>query len=252
MRQNNELLGYPRLKIYQDTEMFSFSIDSILLAHFVRLTKKTKHIIDLGTGNAAIPLYLSLKTQAAMIGVEIQDKVFELAIDSVKDNQLEKQITILHDDMIGISDRVGRYKFDVVTANPPFFKLNPTSRLNKNDYLSIARHEIKMSLEGLIKEASLLMNNGGSFYMVHRPDRLTDILSLLRQYKLEPKRLQFVHPRTGVQPNHILIEAVKGREEGGLVVLKPLIVYTKDKWTKEILNIYNYGRDSYVTKLIKP
>lgn len=252
MRQSNELLGYPRLKIYQDTEMFSFSIDSILLAHFARLTKKTKHIIDLGTGNAAIPLYLSLKTQANIIGIEIQEKVFELAIDSVKENELEKQITILNDDMIGISDKVGKYKFDVVISNPPFFKLNPTSRLNKNDFLSIARHEVKMSLEGLIKEASLLMNNGGSFYMVHRPDRLTDILSLLRQYRLEPKRLQFVHPRRDVQPNHILIEAVKGRETGGLVVLKPLIVYTKDKWTKEILNIYNYGRDSYVTKLIKP
>ena len=91
----------------------------------------------------------------------------------------------------------------------------------------------------------------GSFYLIHRPDRLTDILSLLRQYKLEPKRLRMVHPRSQ-QPNHVLIEAVKGRLEGGLVVLNPLFVYNKDKWTKEILDIYNIGRDSYVTEPIKP
>ena len=252
MLVENELLGYPRLKIMQDSEMFSFSIDSVLLANFVRTTKKTKKIIDLGTGNAAIPLYLSLKTKAHMYGIEIQEKAFELAKVSVSINHLDDQIQILHDDLKGISQKLGRYCFDVVTSNPPFFKLIDSSRVNKNDFLTIARHEVKMTLEDLIKEASYLLNNGGQFYLVHRPDRLTDIFALLRQYKLEPKRMQLVHPRSNQQPNHVLIEAVKGRLEGGLVVLKPLIVYTKDKWTKAILDIYNFGRDSYVTESIKP
>ena len=252
MIQENELLGYERLKIYQDTDMFSFSIDSIFLSHFVKTTKKTEKIIDLGTGNAAIPLYLTLKTKAKIYGIEIQKQAFDLANKSVMKNKLEDQITILHDDMIGISDKLGKFSFDIVISNPPFFKLNAQSRLNKNDFLSIARHEIKMTLPQLIKEASQLINNGGSFYMVHRPDRLTDILSLLRLHKLEPKRLQFVHPRAGQQPNHILIEAVKGGLEGGLIVLPPLYVYNKDKWRKPILDIYNFGRDTYVTQLIKP
>lgn len=252
MLVENELLGYPRIKVMQDPEMFSFSLDSILLADFVRTSKKTKKIIDLGTGNAAIPLYLSVKTTAPIYGVEIQEKAYQLAKMSVEMNGLSEQIHILHDDFIGIAGKLSRYSFDVVISNPPFFKLNDTSKLNKNDYLTIARHEVKMTLESLIQEVSHLTNNGGSFYLIHRPDRLTDILTLLRQYKLEPKRLRMVHPRRGQQPNHVLIEAVKGRLEGGLVVLNPLFVYNKDKWTKEILDIYNIGRDSYVTEPIKP
>ncbi|MDY0210477.1 MAG: tRNA1(Val) (adenine(37)-N6)-methyltransferase [Acholeplasma sp.] len=251
MMVQNELLGYERIKIYQDSEMFSFSIDSLLLPAFVRKSKKIKKIIDLGTGNAAIPLYLSVKIDAKIIGVEIQEKSFELARKSVQANQLEHQIELICDSFIGISDRVGKYCFDVVISNPPFFKLDPSSRINKNEYLTIARHEVKMTLEELVREASLLLNNGGSFYLIHRPDRLTDILSLMRKYNLEPKRIQFVLPRRNTQPNHVLIEAVKGRQQGGLVVLKPLIVYTKDRWTKDIINIYNIGRDSYVTESIK-
>lgn len=252
MLVQNDLLGYERIKIFQDSEMFSFSIDSILLASFVRHNKKLKKMIDLGTGNAAIPLYLSISTQAQIVGVEIQEKSYELAKLNVKTNQLSHQIEIIHDDFVGISNKVGKFGFDVVISNPPFFKVDHTSRTNKNDYLTIARHEVKMTLEDLIKEANQLLNNGGSFYMIHRPDRLTDILSLLREYNLEPKRMQFVLPRRNTNPNHVLIEAVKGRQPGGLVVLKPLIVYNKDRWTKAILDIYNIGRDSYVTESIKP
>lgn len=251
MQIENDLLGYPRLKIIQDPDMFAFSIDSMLLGDFVKIKKNTKRIMDLCTGNAAIPLYLSVKTKAEIHGVEIQEKVYEMAAKGVLINHLENQIHLYHQDLKGISKNVGKLSFDIVTANPPFFKVPNEPHLNKNEYLSIARHEVMLTLEELIIEAHALLNNGGSFYLVHRPDRLTDILSLLRKHDLEPKRLRLVQPRRNTKPNHVLIEAVKNRLEGGLIVETPLVVYHKDNWTKAILDIYNIGRESYVTQSIE-
>lgn len=252
MQIENELLGYPRLKIVQDPEMFAFSIDSMLLGDFVKIKKHTKRIMDLCTGNAAIPLYLSVKTKAEIHGVEIQDQVFEMAQKGVNINHLSHQITLHHRDLKGIAKSVGKLSFDIVTANPPFFKVPENPHLNKNAYLTIARHEVMLTLEELIIEAHALLNNGGSFYLVHRPDRLTDILSLLRKHDLEPKRMRLVQPRRHSQPNHVLIEAVKNRLEGGLIVETPLVVYHKDHWTKPILDIYNIGRETYVTQSTQP
>ena len=197
-------------------------------------------------------LFRSVKTKAEIHGVEIQEKVYDMALKGVQLNRLESQIHLHHRDLKGIAKDIGKLSFDIVTANPPFFKVPNEPHLNKNEYLTIARHEVMLTLEELIIEAHALLNNGGSFYLVHRPDRLTDILSLLRKHDLEPKRMRLVQPRRNNQPNHVLIEAVKNRLQGGLIVETPLVVYHKDDWTKTILDIYNIGRDSYVTQSIKP
>ena len=134
MQVINDLLGYNKLKIYQDTDMFNFSLDSVLLPNFITLNKDTKNILDIGTGNAPIPLILSTKTKAKIIGVEIQKEVSILAKKSVEINNLQDQITIINDDINILKDRLPINYFDIITCNPPFFKINKESKLNKNDY----------------------------------------------------------------------------------------------------------------------
>ncbi len=236
----NELLGVPGLKIIQDSEMFSFSIDSVILADFATINKSTKKIVDLGTGNAPIPLYLTLRTKNEIIGIEIQEKSYQLAQKSVKINNKEHQIKIFNDNLIGINKKIGQGIFDLVICNPPFFKYQESSNVNKNDFLTIARHEVLVNLDQICNEAKLLLNNNGYFAMVHRPDRLADIIVTMKKYGLEPKRIRMVYPRVGSQANHVLIEARKTKVENGIKVLQPLYLHSKgDKYTKEVLNIFN-------------
>ena len=235
----NELLGRPLLKIYQDTDAFNFSIDSMLLASFATITKKVNSICDLCTGNAPIPLYLTLRTKAKIIGVEVQKESYDLAIKSINENKLENQIEVLNDNLIDINKKIGKSKYDLVTCNPPYFKMGDHN-INPGDRKAIARHEILATLDDIVKEASTLLNSKGIFAMVHRPKRLVEILDTLRKYKIEPKRLQFVYPKEGSECNHILIEGVKDGAPG-LKVLDPLFIYGEDgKWTNSILKIYNY------------
>ena len=236
----NDLLGYPRYIIYQDPDMFSFSIDSMLLADFVKVKKDTKHIVDLGTGNGVIPMYLTLSTHAHITGVDIQEAVLALAKKSIEENKLANQITLMHQDIKGISDAIK--DVDIVVSNPPYFKYKPSSIVNKTDYKTIARHEVLITLEQLIIEAYKLLKPKGTFYLIHKPDRLTDVLYYLRKHKLEPKTIKFVYPKTNSKPNHVLIEAKKDAKPGNLTILNPLYIYEGGKWTKDILKIYNKGR----------
>ena len=235
----NELLGRELLKIYQDTDYFNFSLDSMLLASFPKMTKRIKYVCDLCSGNAPIPLYLSLRFNGDIVGVEIQKHSYDLANMSIKENKLDDRIKIINDNLIGISDKIGIHKFDLVTCNPPFFKVG-NHNINPLDSKAIARHEIMATLDDIVKEAALLLNNNGHFVMVHRPDRLIEIIDTFRKYKIEPKRLQFVYPRIGEECNNILIDGVKDGNSG-LNVLEPLYVYKEDnKWTDNVLKIYNY------------
>lgn len=235
----NELLGRPLLKIYQDTDAFNFSIDSMLLASFATITKRVNKICDLCTGNAPIPLYLSLRTKALIKGVEVQKESFDLANKSIIENKLDNQIEVINDNLINIHEKLGKNVFDLVTCNPPFFKIGDHN-INPNDKKAIARHEILANLDDIVKEASVLLNSKGTFSMVHRPTRLIEIIDTFRKYKIEPKRLQFIYPKENAECNHILIEGVKDGAPG-LKVLNPIYVYQNDgKWTKEILKIYNF------------
>ncbi len=237
----NELLGRPLLKIYQDPDSFNFSTDSMLLADFASIPARVKNICDLCTGNAPIPLYFSLRTKAKIIGVEVQEHSYDLAIKSVEENKLENQIEIINDNLINISEKIGKNKFDLVTCNPPFFKVG-NNRINPNDAKAVARHEILANLDDIVKEAARLLNSKGIFSMVHRPDRLLEILDTFRKYKIEPKRLQFIYPKPNSQCNTILIEGVKDGASG-LKILEPIFVYDENnEWTKKIKEIYNFER----------
>lgn len=238
----NDLLGYEGLKIIQRPDIFNFSLDSTLLASFVTINNSDKKIIDLGTGNAPIPLFLTLRTKAKIYGVEIQAEIYDLAKRSVALNHLQEQITIFNADAREIYKTLGVSTFDVVTINPPYFPYIETSNINKNDYLTIARHEVCFNLDEALLASRRLLKDGGTLAMVHRADRMTDILETFRKYNIEPKRIRFVYPKqNSTEALAILIEGKKNGKKGSLKILKPLYVSnTKGKYTKEILDIFNY------------
>ncbi len=223
----HDLVGYQGRKIVQNTEWFSFSLDSVLLARFVRVLPRMKNILDLGTGNAPIPLILSLQTKAHITAVEIQPDVCQLARKSVSLNHLEEQITVLEYDMMDLKEKYNSDTFDLITMNPPYFPYHDTSFLNMDIHKTIARHEIRMNLKDMLPIVRYLLKNNGSFAMVHRVDRFMEILSLLQYYHLEPKRIQFIYPKKCENANLFLIEAVKNGKTG-MTVLSPLIIHEAD------------------------
>ncbi len=232
MKKTNYLLGYKDLYIVQDTDMFKFSLDSALLPNFVTINFKTKEILDIGCGNAPIPLILSRRTKANITGVEIQKDVYEMALESVKINKLENQINIINGDINEIYNTLNK-KYDIITCNPPYFKVTASSNTNDSSYKTIARHEVKLNLENLIKISKTLLKTNGTLAIVHRPERLVDILTFMRQNNIEPKKIQFVYPKKGSEANVLLIEGTLNGSVG-LKVLDPLYVYEDGKYTKEV------------------
>ena len=225
----NYLLAYNNLKIIQRKDMFNFSLDTVLLANFCTITKDVKKIVDFGTNNAAIPLILSRRTNKPIIGVEIQKEAVELAKKNITLNSLDNQIKIVHSDSI---------KVGLVVCNPPFFKVDEDSNLNDNEFLTIARHEIKINLEEIIKSAAKILDNRGKFAMVHRPQRMIEILNLMQKYDIEPKRIKFVYPKYNKESHILLVEGIyKGKK--GLKIEPPLYAHNNDgSYSDEIKKMF--------------
>jgi tRNA1(Val) A37 N6-methylase TrmN6 len=239
----HDLLGYDGLKIIQRPDMFSFSLDSTLLADFVQIPRNTANLMDFGTGNAPIPLFLSLKTAIPIIGVEIQPEAFDLAIRSVLLNHLEEQITIRNLDINDLQETYSPGSIDFITCNPPFFKWSPDSRINKNDFLTIARHEVRIDMDSILRQAKLLLSHRGVFCMIHRAERLEEIVASLHVHGFALKRMRFVYPKKGRDANSVLIEARAGGAAGSLRILEPLIVYEDSgEYTAEILRLFRFGK----------
>lgn len=220
----NNLLNYKNMKIVQNTDWFSFSLDSVLLSNFVKLTKKTVKIMDFCTGNAPIPLILSQKTNADIIGIELQKEIYDLAKKSIEINNLSSRIKLYNMDIKELTKMYETDTFDLITCNPPFFQVNKLSKINDNSIKSIARHEIKVNLNDIFLLARKLLKNNGSICMVHRTDRLIDIIDSMRSNNIEPKRIQFVFPKINSDSNIVLIEGTKNGNSG-LKVLSPLYVH---------------------------
>lgn len=226
MEMLNDVLGYKNRKIFQNSDYFSFSLDSIMLANFVSIRLKDQFIIDIGTGNAIIPLILSLRTSKKIVGVEIQKKLYNLALKSITYNNLDDQIVIINDDIKNyVKDN--NNKFDLVVCNPPFFKREDGRLINESDEKAIARHEVCLSLSELIRCAKILLKSNGNFAMVHRTERLTEILSEFKKNNIEPKRMQFVYENIYKGSTLVLIE---GQFNGktGLIVERPFVLYNLD------------------------
>lgn len=229
------------MKIIQSPTVFSFSLDAVLLAHFAYVPVKKGSILDLCAGNGVIPLLLSVRTNAQITGVEIQERLVNMAERSIDYNELSAQLSIIHGDLKDMQPILGHSSFDVVTCNPPYFQTPSKTEQNKNEYLTIARHEVFCTLDDVVKACKLHVRPGGKVAMVHRPGRLVDLITLFRQYKIEPKRIQFVYPKEGKDANIVLIEGVRDGKSG-LKMLPPLYIYNQDDtYTKEARAII-YGR----------
>ena len=213
MHENEVLIDFLNIdgmKIIQRNDYFNFSLDSVLLANFITINRTTKSIVDLGTGNGAIPLLLSRRTSAKIKGIEIQEVSADLARRNIELNKLSSRVEIIEEDMKNFHKFIDEQSQDAVVTNPPFFKFNgdPT-QLNDLDQLTLARHEISVNLEEIIETASKLLKNRGYFAMVHRPDRLADILEYMKKHRLQPKRVQFCHSKMDKPAKILLIEGLK-------------------------------------------
>ena len=243
MRVKNRLLNFKDKIIYQNDDYFAFSLDSVLLANFVMLKLSDKKIVDFCSGNGPIPMLMSFRTKARIFGVELQKEIFDMGYDSIKENGMDSQIEFINGDVKDIGKIINAESVDVVTCNPPYFKYKDDSLVNDNMVLTIARHEVKLKLEDVIKNARYVLKNGGTFAMVHRPDRMIEIINLMQKYRIEPKRMRIVYPKMGKDANILLIEGIKNGKTG-LKVLSPLYTHNNDgSYVDEIREMFG-GNDN--------
>ena len=210
----NDLFDYPNLKIYQIKGYFKFSLDSILLAEFVKITKNTKEILDLCSGNAPVPMILSTKTNAHIDAFELQKTIFELGEKSIKYNKLDNQIKIYNVDICEIDEYINNKKYDIITCNPPYFKVDNNNFINECDELAIARHEIKVNLEEIFKIASSHLDDKGEFYLVHRVSRLDEIIIYANKYNLNVKNIEMIQTKKENKPYIVLVRCIKNSKFG--------------------------------------
>jgi len=239
--RNDETLDDLQLKgihVIQKKDAFRFGVDAVLLANFAKVKKNAK-VVDLCTGTGIIPFILAGKTNASdLIGIEIQEEFVDMANRSALYNELEHKIRFISGDLKDIELIKSIPKVDIVTVNPPY-KLHNSGLVSLNDKNAIARHEICCTLEDVVIASRILLRDSGKMYMVHRPDRLADILCTMRKHRIEPKRIRMVHPSANKAPNIVLIE---GQRDGGSFLKwePPLYVHTEDGgYTQEINNMYN-------------
>jgi len=209
----NDLFDYG-LKIYQDKDKFKFSLDSLLLAEFTNVKKSDKKLLDLCSGNAPLPLILASKHDIKITGIEIQKEINDLAEKSIKYNNLESKIEMLNLNALETKKYFSRNSFDIVTCNPPFFKINENSKLNEKEEKRIARHEVTITLKEIIEVASYNLKDKGSFYLVHRPDRLEEIINYASEYNLHVKEIEFIFSNNEDYAIMVLLKYIKNAKLG--------------------------------------
>ncbi len=231
-----EFKGY---KIIQNPEGFCFGIDSVLLSDFAKDIRNNSRVMDLGTGTGILCILLSGKTNLKeIVGVEIQEEVYDMAKRSVELNSLQDKVKIINENILNLENDFEKGSFDAIVTNPPYKKIN-TGLQNESEKKLISRHELTANLEDFIKVSKDMLKDKGEFYMVHRPERLVDIIYLMRKYKIEPKQIRFVAPKPSKEPNLVLIKGVKNAKEF-LKFDNILYVYNEDgSYTEELLKIYN-------------
>ncbi len=249
LNENERLddLGINNLKIIQNTKYFCFGIDSVLLANFVKSSKENDIILDLCSGSGVIPIITSAKLKVKNhLAVEIQKEMYDLLKRNIELNKLEEKINILNENVVNVKnirkkilELYSKDNVQIITVNPPY-KMCGTGINNDNSVKHIARNEVMCTLEDIFNTSSKLLNDGGKLYMVHKPERLTDLLTLSRKYNLEAKKLRLVYPRINSKPSILLIEYVKN---GGneIKILEPLYEYTENgDYTEEIYKMYGW------------
>ena len=247
MKVKNRLLNYDMI-IYQNDDWFKFSLDSVLLANFVSINLRCKKIIDLASGNAPIPMLLSNRTKAHIDGIELQNCIYKLGVESIKENNLSNQISLVCGDVREIDKYFDSESYDVVICNPPYFKTNSDGYFNDNDIKRVARHEVMLSLEDVVKSAKYLLRNGGNLAMVHTTSRFIEVINCLKEYNFEPKRIQFIYPKEGSNSDLFMVEASKNGKSN-VKILPGLVIHNDDgSYRDNISEMLNKERWYYVAK----
>ncbi|MGL6173037.1 MAG: tRNA1(Val) (adenine(37)-N6)-methyltransferase [Cellulosilyticaceae bacterium] len=231
-------LGIKDYHIIQNPEVFCFGIDAVLLAHFAKVTRASQNVLDIGTGTGIIPILMhAIYERGHYTGIDIQEMMVEMANRSVAFNCIQEDVTIKCVDVKAIKKHFEGCSMDLITCNPPYMK-GEAGLKNEHPSKIIARHEVECSLEDIIAGASHLLKFRGKLCMIHRPHRLVDIMTLMRKYKVEPKRMQMIYPKHGKAPTMVLVEGVRGGAPE-LRVEAPLVVYEQDgTYTRELKAIY--------------
>lgn len=238
----DRLMQY-NLDIIQSSQVFSFSLDAVLLGHFANIRARDDlKVIDLCSGNGAVALMLSQKTRSPIIGIEIQEELVDMARRSVALNGLEDQVTMVHRDLKEISTE--HYdSVDVITCNPPYFPLKENGHINPNEHLAIARHEIHVTLDELVFKMSKMLKMNAKTYIVYRPDRFLELMDVMRNYQIAPKRVQFVYPNEKQNAHMVLVEGIKHGKVSGFKMMPPLYIHNEDgSYRDEVRKIF-YGEE---------
>lgn len=229
------------LKIVQNKEVFSFSVDALLLGHFAKVPKKG-HIVDLCAGNGAVGLLVSERSKAHITMVELQERLALMAEEGVRLNDKQDQMDVLNIPLQQSLSYIPHDTVDAIVCNPPYFATSETSRQNPNPYLAIARHEIHTNLTDIMTISKQLLKTKGKITLVHRPDRLLDIIEAMTKAGIEAKTLRFIYPKEGKEANMLLIEGIKGGKKSGLKVLPPFVVHQENgEYTDEMEAIFQHG-----------
>ena len=241
LKENERIddLEYKGLKMIQNKDGFCFGIDSILLSDFAKNIKKGARVLDLGTGTGIIATLLCGKTELSeIIGIEVQEEVYEMAKRSIQLNHLEDKFKIIQDNILNLNKYFEKNTFDAIVTNPPY-KKKETGIQNEDTRKLISRHEIEANLEDFIKISKNMLKDKGEFYIVYRPERLVDLLSLMRKYKIEPKKIRFVYSNVNAISKLVLVQGVKNARP--FLKLEPnLYIYDENgNYTDEILKIYH-------------
>ena len=241
LKENERIddLEYKDLKIIQNTKGFCFGIDSILLSDFAKNIKKGAKVLDLGTGTGIIATLLCRKTELSEItGIEVQEEVYEMAKRSIQLNHLEDKFKLIQDNILNLNHYFEKNTIDAIVTNPPY-KKKETGVQNEDARKLISRHEIEASIEDFIKVSKDMLKDKGEFYIVYRPERLVDLLSLMRKYKIEPKKIRFVYSNIHAVSKLVLVQGIKNAKP--FLKLEPnLYIYDDNgNYTEEILKIYH-------------
>lgn len=227
------------IKIIQRNDFQNFTLDSVLISDFVKINRKSKKILDIGTGCGIIALILANRSKAEIVGVELQEIMADIAKENVQNNELENRVKIMQGDIKNYREIFKRDEFDVVVMNPPYFEFKgDISQINDLEQLAMARHNVDLSLGEIVEASAFVLKNGGSFNMVFRVERLVEVFEIMRKYRLEPKRLTNIFTKQDGESKICLIEGIKDAEKG-LKIENPIFVYDeKGKRSEYIENLY--------------
>lgn len=238
---SQDIISNSKIVINQDKELYSFNLDTILLYNFAKPVKKGK-VVDLCAGNGAIGLSLASKTNAAIYLIELQKQLADLSKKSISDNNLDGQVFSINDDLKNIQEYIAHDTVDTLVCNPPYFKVNEQTAIKDSSVLAIARHELKTTLKEIISTIKIVLKENSHAFLVYRPERLSELLSLMVQEKLQPKRLRFVRSSSQKDANLVLIDAIKTVKTASLKVEPDLVIYDENHQLSKEANLIINGK----------